>query len=89
MGELGRRELNEVHVEAGNRLNGALLAAGVVDELVVYLAPSLLGDPAFGIAAFDDEHRTLDRRVRLDFGAIERIGDDLRVIARVRNEGSA
>jgi len=88
MRELGRRELNEVHVEAGNRLNGALLVAGVVDELVVYLAPSLLGDPAFGIAAFDDEHRTLDRRVRLDFGSIERIGDDLRVIARVRNEGS-
>lgn len=88
MRELGRRELNEVHVEAGNRLNGALLVAGVVDELVVYLAPSLLGDPAFGIAAFDDEHRTLERRVRLDFGAIERIGDDVRVIARVRNEGS-
>ncbi len=88
MRELARRELNEVHVEAGNRLNGALLAAGVVDELLVYLAPSLLGDPAFGIAAFDDEHRTLDRRVRLDFGAIERIGEDVRVIARVRNEGS-
>jgi diaminohydroxyphosphoribosylaminopyrimidine deaminase/5-amino-6-(5-phosphoribosylamino)uracil reductase len=87
MRELARRELNEIHVEAGNRLNGALLAAGVVDELIVYLAPSLLGDPAYGIAAFDDAGRTLDRRVRLEFGAIERIGDDLRVIARVRHEG--
>jgi diaminohydroxyphosphoribosylaminopyrimidine deaminase/5-amino-6-(5-phosphoribosylamino)uracil reductase len=88
MRELARREFNEIHVEAGNRLNGALLAAGLVDELLLYLAPSLLGDPAFGIAAFDDPQRSLERRVRLGFGAIDRIGDDLRVIARVRNEGS-
>jgi len=88
MRELARREYNEIHVEAGNRLNGALFAAGVVDEIVVYMAPSLLGDPAFGIAAFDDGHRTLGDRIRLEYTAIDRIGDDLRVIARVRSEGS-
>jgi diaminohydroxyphosphoribosylaminopyrimidine deaminase/5-amino-6-(5-phosphoribosylamino)uracil reductase len=88
MHDLARREMNEVHVEAGAKLNGALLAAGVVDELLVYLAPSLLGDPAFGIAAFDGTLRSLERRVRLEFGSVERIGEDLRVIARVRNEGS-
>jgi len=88
MRELARRELNEIHVEAGNRLNGALFRAGVVDEVLVYLAPSLIGDPAYGIAAFDDAPRTLGQRVRLGFYAIDRIGEDLRVIARVENDGS-
>ena len=41
--------MNEVLVESGNRLNGALLRAGVVDELIVYLAPHLLGDTARGM----------------------------------------
>ncbi len=42
--ELGRRGVNELHVEAGARLNGALLKAGLVDELLLYLAPTLLGE---------------------------------------------
>src|SRR5262249_44647895 len=46
---LAEREINELHVEGGAKLNGALLAAGLVDELLVYLAPSLLGDPARGM----------------------------------------
>ena len=46
--ELARRELNEVHVEAGVKLNGSLVAAGVVDELLVYLAPSLIGETGRG-----------------------------------------
>src|SRR5207244_7992508 len=49
MEELARRELNEIHVEAGTRLNGSLLQAGVVDELLVYLAPSLIGDSGRGM----------------------------------------
>jgi diaminohydroxyphosphoribosylaminopyrimidine deaminase/5-amino-6-(5-phosphoribosylamino)uracil reductase len=44
--ELGRRQINELHVEAGAILNGALIAAGCVDELLVYLAPKLLGQGA-------------------------------------------
>jgi diaminohydroxyphosphoribosylaminopyrimidine deaminase/5-amino-6-(5-phosphoribosylamino)uracil reductase len=89
MRELARLELNEIHVEAGSRLNGALLAAGLVDELLLYVAPALLGDPAMGMAAFAGAGRTLESRVRLAFGAIDRVGDDLRVIARVVDEGNA
>lgn len=47
--ELGRREVNEVHLEAGAALNGAFLQAGLVDELLLYLAPKLIG-PGRGIA---------------------------------------
>jgi len=42
IGELGRRGLNEIHVEAGATLNGALLDAGLVDEWIAYLAPLVL-----------------------------------------------
>jgi diaminohydroxyphosphoribosylaminopyrimidine deaminase/5-amino-6-(5-phosphoribosylamino)uracil reductase len=49
MQELGRRELNEVHVEAGFRLNGSLLREGLVDELLLYFAPLLIGDAARGM----------------------------------------
>jgi diaminohydroxyphosphoribosylaminopyrimidine deaminase/5-amino-6-(5-phosphoribosylamino)uracil reductase len=78
--ELGARGLNEVHVEAGHRLNGSLVRAGVVDELLAYVAPSLLGSglPMFGMDAPDD----LERRRQLRFTDVERLGDDLRVIAR-------
>ncbi len=43
MRALGARGINELHVEAGGKLNGALLAAGLVDEVLLYLAPCLLG----------------------------------------------
>jgi len=46
LADLARREINELHVEAGHQLNGSLLRAGLVDELLVYLAPSLLGEGA-------------------------------------------
>ncbi|HEY6239767.1 MAG TPA: bifunctional diaminohydroxyphosphoribosylaminopyrimidine deaminase/5-amino-6-(5-phosphoribosylamino)uracil reductase RibD, partial [Burkholderiales bacterium] len=49
MEELARRELNEIHVEAGTKLNGSLLQAGVVDELLVYLAPRVIGDSGRGM----------------------------------------
>ncbi len=80
MAELGRRGLNEVHVEAGHRLNGSLVRAGVVDELLAYLAPSLLGAglPMFDLEAPED----LERRRVLRFTDVERIGPDLRVMAR-------
>ena len=47
--ELGRRGVNELHVEGGGRLSGALLSEGLVDELLLYLAPCLLGDKARGM----------------------------------------
>jgi diaminohydroxyphosphoribosylaminopyrimidine deaminase/5-amino-6-(5-phosphoribosylamino)uracil reductase len=77
-----QRELNEVHVEAGARLNGALLESGVVDEIVAYVAPSLLGEPARGIAQFRVPHALRDR-IELAFTAVDRIGHDLRIVASV------
>jgi diaminohydroxyphosphoribosylaminopyrimidine deaminase/5-amino-6-(5-phosphoribosylamino)uracil reductase len=78
--ELGARGLNEVHVEAGHKLNGSLVRAGVVDELLAYVAPTLLGSglPMFGMDAPED----LDRRRQLRFTDVERLGDDLRLMAR-------
>jgi diaminohydroxyphosphoribosylaminopyrimidine deaminase/5-amino-6-(5-phosphoribosylamino)uracil reductase len=86
MRELARRQMSEVHVEAGARLNGALLAAGLVDEIVAYVAPSVIGDPARGIAQFAQSLRPLGERVRLTFAAVDRVGVDLRVRARVVRE---
>ncbi len=84
--ELGRRELNEILVESGSRLNGALLRAGLVDELVLYFAPHLLGDTARGM--FDLRELTgLDQRVVLQVSDVRRIGPDLRVIARLAQSG--
>jgi len=77
---LGEREINELHVEAGFRLNGSLVREGCVDELLVYLAPSLLGDARamFDLPAPD----ALDARRRLRFHSVERVGDDVRLLAR-------
>ena len=80
--ELGRRELNEILVESGNRLNGALLRAGLVDELIMYFAPHLLGDEARGM--FDlGELTQLDQRLQLSIHDVRRVGADWRMIARV------
>ena len=81
MSELARRGVNELHVEAGFRLNGSLLREGLVDELVVYLAPSLIGDTARGMFALPELGR-LDRRYRLEVRDLRMVGNDIRVIAR-------
>jgi diaminohydroxyphosphoribosylaminopyrimidine deaminase/5-amino-6-(5-phosphoribosylamino)uracil reductase len=83
MHALGEREINELHVEAGGKLNGALLAAGMVDELLLYLAPCLLGDPALGVAEYPTGLAKLSDRVALALHDVTRVGDDLRVMARV------
>jgi diaminohydroxyphosphoribosylaminopyrimidine deaminase/5-amino-6-(5-phosphoribosylamino)uracil reductase len=80
---LAEREINEVHVEAGARLNGALLAAGLVDELLLYLAPSLLGDPARGMFELSAPLARLADRTPLSIASIERVGKDWRVLARL------
>jgi diaminohydroxyphosphoribosylaminopyrimidine deaminase/5-amino-6-(5-phosphoribosylamino)uracil reductase len=82
MEELARRGLNEIHVEAGTRLNGSLLQAGVVDELLVYIAPSLIGDSGRGM--FDlPELKDLSKATRLAIREVQRIGEDVRILARV------
>jgi len=80
--ELARRELNEIHVEAGVKLNGSLVAAGVVDELLIYLAPNLLGDGAAGMFNLPGIAR-LDQKLGLRLVDVQRIGADLRIVARL------
>jgi len=82
MQELGRRGINELHVEAGCKLNGSLLSEGCVDELLVYLAPHLLGDRARGMADLPELTDLGGRRV-LKFADTSAVGDDIRIIARV------
>ena len=80
---LAGRGINELHVEAGARLNGALLDGGLVDELLLYVAPSIVGDPARGMFERGAALSSLAARVPVEWQSIERIGTDLRVIARV------
>ena len=81
MAELGRRGVNELHVEGGFRLNGALLAAGLVDELLLYFAPCLVGDAARGM--FDlPALESLEGQRRLTIRDMRMVGADVRVIAR-------
>ena len=78
--ELGRREINELHVEAGSKLNGSLIQENCVDELLLYFAPSLLGDARsmFELPALEN----LEHQQRLHFHQIQQIGQDLRILAR-------
>jgi len=80
LADLARRGVNELHVEAGHRLNASLLRAGLVDELLVYMAPTLLGD-ARGMADLP-ALESLDDASRWRFTDVQRIGDDLRLMAR-------
>jgi len=82
MEELARRELNEIHVEAGTKLNGSLLQADVVDELLVYLAPSLIGDSGRGMFNLP-ELTQLSQATALKIREVERVGADLRILARI------
>ena len=81
LAELARRGVNEVTVEAGARLNGALLQAGLVDEIVLYLAPILLGDKARGLFDLPELTAMADKRP-LRITDVSRIGEDYRLIAR-------
>jgi diaminohydroxyphosphoribosylaminopyrimidine deaminase/5-amino-6-(5-phosphoribosylamino)uracil reductase len=78
--ELGKRQLNEVHIEAGAKLNASLIAEGCVDELLLYLAPSLIGDARgmFALQALP----SLEQQIKLKFHDVQRIGPDLRILAR-------
>ena len=81
MKDLATREINELHVEAGSKLNGSLIRAGLVDEFVVYLAPKLLGQgmsmTSFGPLA------ELSEAVALEFKSTAMLGPDLRIVARI------
>lgn len=74
--ELGRRQVNELHVEAGAELCGGLLRAGCVDELVWYMAPHLLGTGARGAFSVPDLS-SMDERTRLLIRDVRHVGSDL------------
>jgi diaminohydroxyphosphoribosylaminopyrimidine deaminase / 5-amino-6-(5-phosphoribosylamino)uracil reductase len=80
--DLGQREINELHVEAGFKLNGSLLNASVVDELLLYTAPKLLG-PGMGMANTAPLAQLADA-LQLDFKSADMVGEDLRTVLRVR-----
>lgn len=84
--ELGRRGINELHVEGGFRLNGALVEAGLVDELLLYLAPCLIGDAARGMFNLP-ALLSLDGKQRLNFRDARTVGGDLRILARLEQGG--
>jgi diaminohydroxyphosphoribosylaminopyrimidine deaminase / 5-amino-6-(5-phosphoribosylamino)uracil reductase len=80
--ELARRGVNELHVEGGFKLNGSLVREGLVDELLIYLNPSLLGDSAQGMVNLA-EMTSLEQRVKLALRSVDRVGEDIRIIARL------
>ena len=82
MRELAKRGINELHVEAGFKLNGSLLREGLVDELLLYLAPGLIGDASrglFDLPALED----LSGKRALQWRDVRQVGSDLRVVARL------
>jgi diaminohydroxyphosphoribosylaminopyrimidine deaminase/5-amino-6-(5-phosphoribosylamino)uracil reductase len=79
--DLGAREINELHVEAGHKLNGSLVREGLVDEFLVYLAPKLLGLGA-DMANFGPLTE-LSQALQLSFQSTDMVGPDLRILARV------
>ncbi len=84
--DLARREINEVHVEAGHKLNGSLVREGLVDEFLVYLAPKLLGagQGMVNIGPLTE----LAQAVVLEFHDTTLIGPDLRLLARIPGRDS-
>lgn len=79
--ELAHRGINEVLTEAGFKLNGSLLREGCVDEMLLYLAPCLIGDAAQGLFNLAALTSLADRR-ELAIVDVRRIGRDIRIVAR-------
>ena len=80
---LARRGINEVHAEAGFKLNGSLMREGLVDELLLYLAPCLIGHEASGLFNLP-ELTSLDDKCLLQICDLRQLGEDIRLIARPR-----
>lgn len=81
LADLAARGVNELHIEAGERLNGSFLREGLVDELLVYLAPRLIG-PGRGMFLGQPLARVQDAAA-LRFVGVDRVGSDLRILARI------
>jgi diaminohydroxyphosphoribosylaminopyrimidine deaminase/5-amino-6-(5-phosphoribosylamino)uracil reductase len=83
MTHLAEREINEILMETGATLSGALLRAGIIDELIVYMAPKLMGDNARGLFHTPGLEELADA-VELDIQDIRAVGDDWRITARIK-----
>ena len=81
MKDLATREINELHVEAGSKLNGSLIRAGLVDEFLIYMAPKLIGQ-GMGMTSFGPLAE-LSEAVALEFKSTAMLGPDLRIVARI------
>ena len=82
LADLASRGVNELHVEAGTKLNGSFIREGLVDEMLVYLAPCMLGE-GLAMAHFGPLTQ-LDQGLSMDFKSVEKIGPDVRILARVK-----
>ena len=78
--DLAKRDINELHLEAGHKLNGSFVREGLVDEFLIYLAPKLLG-LGQGMLNFGPLTH-LEDGIKLNFQSVERVGSDLRLVAR-------
>ena len=80
--DLAKREINELHVEGGQRLNGSLMREGLVDELLLYMAPKLMGQGQgmVNIGPFTE----ISDAVHLEIVSTARMGPDIRIVARIQ-----
>ena len=80
---LAEREINEVLLETGATLGGAILRAGLIDELVIYMAPILMGSDARGLFRLPNLTR-MEERIELELLDVRAVGKDWRVTARIK-----
>ena len=81
---LAQRDINEVLLECGPTLAGAFMAAGLVDELVLYLAPHLMGDSGRGLFSLPGLEKMRDR-IELEWLDVRSVGNDWRITARPKS----
>ena len=74
-------EINEIQVEAGGILFGAIIEADLCDQLLLYMAPCLLGEESKKLAKFDDVIRTMEERINFSYKEVTHVGDDIRILA--------
>jgi len=83
--QLGQMEINEVLVETGATLSGAFLQAGLIDELIVYVAPVLMGDNARGLFHLPGLEQMQDK-IELNITDVRMLGQDIRLTATIAQE---
>ena len=81
MQDLAKKEINLLHVEAGPVLTGALLKNGLVDEIIIYMAPHIMGDSAKGLFHLPELEQMKDR-ISLKINQLRSIGKDIRITAQ-------